>query len=240
MSSLLRRFQFRPFLSASALLAFITLVTLGVWQLHRLEWKQALVTKIEARVAAEPIPFEESMARYDAGEDMAYTPVYVNGAYLHAQEAHVFGTWEAKPGYYIFTPFQGDAGTVYVNRGFAPLAFKDEAQRPGGQHTSSHRVIGLFRTEERPRGVAAWVTPKNLPAQNQWHVRAPALFAAHAGLEAPSAYIDSNGAENPFEWPKGGTTRVEFNNRHMEYALTWFGLAATLVGVWFFFSLRTK
>lgn len=238
MRRILRRFQFRPFLSVATLFAFIALVTLGVWQLHRLEWKQELVAKIEARVAAEPISFDEAMARYGAGEDMAYTPVYVDGAFIHEKEAHVFGTWEAKPGYYVFTPVRSDAGMVYVNRGFAPQAFKDATRRSEAQLAFSGRITGLFRTEERPRGVSAWVTPKNLPAQNQWHVRAPALFAAYAGLEAPSAYIDSNGAENPSQWPKGGTTRVEFNNRHMEYALTWFGLAATLIGVWFFFSLR--
>ncbi len=239
MTGLFRRFQFRPVLTAAALSAFAILVTLGSWQLHRLEWKNDLVAKIEARVAAEPIPFNEAMQRHAAGEDMTYTPVFVEGGYLHDQEAHVFGTLDGRAGYYIFTPVKTAGDIVYVNRGFAPQAFKDPAQRDDARIAPEKPIVGLFRSAERPSGVAALVRPENLPAANQWHVRDPGAFAAHAGLAAVSAaYLDSNGAESAALWPRGGTTRVDFNNRHMEYALTWFGLAATLVGVWFFFSLR--
>ena len=70
------------------------------------------------------------------------------------------------------------------------------------------------------------------------HVRDPEVFAKAANVSTLPIWIDSAGMENPAAWPKGGTTRLQFNNRHLEYALTWFGLALTMLGVYVAFSLR--
>ena len=71
-------------------------------------------------------------------------------------------------------------------------------------------------------------------------MRDPQVFAEAFGIATLPVWIDSNGLENPAAWPKGGTTRLEFNNRHLEYALTWFGLAATLLVVFLAFSLKGR
>ncbi len=234
------RFYFRPALTVAAAAAFALLVGLGQWQLHRLQWKNDLIALVEARLAAAPIPFDEARARFEAGADMRYAPVHLEGVFRHGDEAHVFGTYEGEAGYYVFTPLQPAAGgpAVYVNRGFVPQAKKDRSQRPDGLVQGRVKLAGLFREPETPRGVAAFFRPDDRPDANEWHRRSPAAFAAHAGLEAASAYVDADGATGPGEWPKGGTTRLAFNNRHLEYALTWFGLAATLLGVYLFLSLQ--
>jgi surfeit locus 1 family protein len=41
----------------------------------------------------------------------------------------------------------------------------------------------------------------------------------------------------PGGFPKGGVTRLELPNRHLEYALTWYGLAAALVAVFAAFAV---
>ena len=71
-----------------------------------------------------------------------------------------------------------------------------------------------------------------------WHARAPLHFAEAAGLVAPPAYIDSFGREAPDALPQGGVTNITFRNNHLQYALTWYGLALTLVGVWAAFLLK--
>ncbi len=233
-----RSFRLKPVAAFATALAVAILVSLGVWQLHRLEWKNDLVAKIDARVAAAPIPFEAALTRARAGEDMTYTPVTISGRFDHAREAHVYGTLDGRPGVYVFTPLAADDSVVYVNRGFAPVQLKDRDARADGLASSQVRVVGLFRAPRASSGVAALVQPPDNPARNEWHQRNPEAFAAAAALQTVPYFIDSNGAENPGDWPRGAVTRTDFNNRHFEYALTWFGLAATAIGVFIFFSFE--
>ncbi len=60
-----------------------------------------------------------------------------------------------------------------------------------------------------------------------------------AGLQAVAYYID-RAAGPAGEIPIGGLTRTDFRNKHLEYAITWFGLAATLIAVWLVFSLQKR
>jgi surfeit locus 1 family protein len=238
-------FHFRPVLTLFAALGMAMLIGLGSWQLQRLEWKRGLIARVEARIGAAPAPFAEIEKLWTETQDADYTPVVARGAFRHDLEAHVFGTLDGTAGYYIFTPLElaepiDGARFVYVNRGFAPMALKDPARRPEGEIEGEVTVRGLFRGPGHARGVAALVAPVDDPAGNSWYQREPVRFAAAAGISALPVYIDSFGDETPGEWPKGGVTEVEFFNRHLEYALTWFGLAATLAGVWLAFSMSRR
>jgi surfeit locus 1 family protein len=235
-------FRFRPALTAAALAALAILCSLGIWQVQRLQWKNALIAKTHARLADAPIPLAEALARAEAGEDLEYQPVFADGAFRGGLEAHVFGTHDGKPGAFVFAPFdwRGDEGrtaAIYVNRGFAPQDFTDPATR-GGPISGDIRVEGLFRLAEAKRGLEKALSPDDQPADNLYFTRDPARLAAAHGLSVPPFYIDSFERESEGAWPKGGLTRVEFANRHLEYALTWFGLAAALIGVYLALSLR--
>lgn len=230
------RFQFRPALTVVSVIALAVLVTLGSWQLRRLEWKESLIAQVEARVDADPIPFAEALRRAKDGEPMEYTPVMVAGRVQGQSEARVFGTYDGAPGAYIFAPVETGAGPIYVNRGFAlqeKLAVACFCDDGAGEDI----ITGLFRAAEKPSPPASWFQPKGKSVDGLWYIRDPEAFAADAGLNAPAYYIDQVAVQGR-DWPKGGTTRLDFNNRHLEYALTWFGLAATLAGVLAAFSLK--
>lgn len=233
-------FEFRIVPTVCMLVALCILVALGSWQVKRLNWKQGLVASVEARVNADPIAFKEALARFQSGEDMTYTPVTIEGVFANQHEAHVFGTLNAKPGYYVFAPLMvaGRTDPVYINRGFVLQRFKAQSSRSDGLLQEPVQVTGLFRVREKLSGVSALVQPVDNPDTNEWYQRNPEIFARHAGLNTVDAYIDTNGQENLAAWPKGGTTRLAFNNRHLEYALTWYGLALTLIGVWGAYSWR--
>lgn len=238
-------FRFRPVLTFCAALGMAMLIGLGVWQLQRLAWKEGLIARVEARIDAAPVPLADIERIWNETQDADYTPVFVRGVFRHDLEAHVFGTLDGAAGYYVFTPLElseaiDSARFVYVNRGFVPMALKDPARRSEGEIEGEVTVRGLFRGPGHARGVAALVAPVDDPAGNSWYQREPARFAAAAGIDALPAYVDSFGEETPGGWPKGGVTEVEFFNRHLEYALTWFGLAATLFGVWLAFSMSRR
>lgn len=228
------RFQFRPGVTIAAALALGVLVALGTWQVKRLEWKQDLIARVEARLNAAPIPFAEAVRRAEAGENMEYAPVALRGRVEQARLAKVFGSYEGEAGVYVFVPVATDkAGTVYVNEGFALQAMRDALEMEAGEQT----VTGLLRYAEKPAPPASWFQTKGKSADGLWFIRDPRAFAAEAGIDASPYYIDRFAVEGR-DWPKGGTTRLEFSNRHLEYALTWYGLAAALIGVWIAFSLK--
>lgn len=234
-----RRFHFRPVLTICAAIGMALLVALGSWQLHRLEWKRDLVAKVESRIKSPPIPFEDALRRAEAGEDMEYTPVYLSGRHVPREEARVFGSYEGAPGHYFFTPLQtASDDVIYVNLGFAPQT-ADEFTISQSGAGSMAEIAGLFRTAERVTPPASWFRTTDHSLDGLWFIRDPVLFAEHSGLNTLPYYIDSFAVEGR-AWPRGGTTRLAFNNRHFEYALTWFGLAATLLGVWLVFSLPRR
>lgn len=227
-------FRFRPVMTAAAIAGFAALCSLGVWQLQRLAWKQALIAKTEARLVAAPIPVEAALARAAGGEDMEYQPVFAIGAYQDDATARVFSAHDGKAGVLLFTPFDAGAETIFVNRGFVP---QDLADVPPAAPAGPLRVEGLFRHAEEKAGFERAFAPKDQPEDNLYFVRDPRSFASDAALPF---YIDSSGRENAGEWPKGGLTRVEFSNRHLEYALTWFGLAGALVAVYIAVSVSGR
>lgn len=230
------RFRFRPALAAATVAALAVLCALGTWQLQRLQWKNALVEKTEARLSAAPIALAEALARAEAGEDMEYRPVFAEGAFRHDQAAKVFTAHLGKAGVLVFTPLETDGGVIYVNRGFVPQDLADTIV--GAGPATPVLVEGLFRSAERKAGFERTFAAKDQLLDNLYFARDPQVLAAAHGFAAPAFYIDSFARESAGEWPKGGLTRVEFSNRHLEYALTWFGLAGALAGVYLAYSFR--
>jgi surfeit locus 1 family protein len=228
--------RFPPLLAAFVIGALAILCSLGTWQLQRLQWKRDLIARVDARLASAPISFDAAMARAAKGEDMEYQPVEIAGVFRHDAEAHVFGVHEGAAGVFVFTPLEtAGAGLVYVNRGFMPQSMNaDRANQPMGEV----RVAGLLRRAERASRLEAALKPKDQPEDNLFFRRDPERLASARGLAVSPVYVDSFGRESPGDWPKGGLTRVEFPNRHLEYALTWFGLAAALIGVFLAYSIR--
>ena len=222
--------------------ALVVLIMLGSWQLQRKTWKEELIGKIEARAFGEPrpLPPASEWRHWSAAED-EYRRVRARGTFLHESETPVHGLMSAQrgqpvQGYYLLTPLRlGDGSIVIVNRGFVPTELRDPARRADAQPLAEITVTGLMRAPERR---SAFV-PGNDPARDEWFVRDVAEIAQARGLgHAAPFLIDADATPNPGGWPKGGQTRLVIPNDHLQYALTWFGLALTLVGVFAAFVWR--
>ncbi len=217
--------------------AFAVLIGLGTWQLNRLAWKEALLTRVEARVNAAPAdvppPAQWPALTREADE---YRRVKVRGTFDHAREALVYtvrGDEASGPvkgqGFLVVTPLiRRDGPPILVNRGFVPADRRDPATRAEGQVTGEVEVVGLLRFPEE----ASWFVPANDPARGSFYRMEPAEIAAARGVAGAAPFlIDADATPVPGGLPMGGGTRIAFPNRHLEYALTWYGLAASLVGV---------
>jgi surfeit locus 1 family protein len=194
-------------------------------------------------MAADPAPVppraEWSALDLDA---WTYRRVRAEGAFDHAREARVYvnlsdphGPFRG-PGYFVLTPLAlRGGGTVLVNRGFVPEGLSDPARRPDGQPKGEVEIVGLLR---EPEGRNLF-TPADDRAKRLFFARDPSAIAAALGLaDAAPFTIDADATPNPGGLPQGGETRIAFPNRHLEYALTWYGLAGALVAVFLAFAWR--
>ena len=223
----------------AALVAVAGLVALGIWQLQRLAWKEALIARVEARVhrPAEPLP-PETRWKELRPEDYEFRHVRISGRYLNDHEVYAFTALsEPKgpfrgPGYWVFTPLDlGGGAAVFVNRGFVPMDRKDPATRADGVIAGVVEVTGLMRAPDR----AGLFTPAPDPRNKVLFVRDPAAMARITGLANVAPFYVDAAESGPGGLPQGGETRLSFPNPHLGYALTWFGLAAALIlmfGVW--------
>lgn len=216
------------------LAAFAVLLALGTWQVQRLHWKEGLIATIDERIASAPRPLAEIEARLADAGDVDYWPVTVSGTFRHDGERHFFATHRGQSGYFVFTPLAlGDGRLVLVNRGFVPFDRKDPASRAEGQVEGVQTVTGLARNrvEEKPNSLM----PDNDPAKNIFYWKDLDAMASSAGVGTREDYlgffIDADDAPNPGGLPVGGVTLIDLPNSHLQYAVTWYGLAAALAGV---------
>lgn len=221
------------------LVALPILLGLGFWQLERLAWKETLIASINESLGKEPVPLEQPAEAWKQLGHEEYRPVSVSGHFRHGDERRLFAVDAEGPGWHIYTPFETDGGKIlFVNRGFVPEEFKEPAARAAGQIEGRVTVRGLVRKA----GVKGWFEPDADRTRNVWYWRDLDGMAASLGSAEDRArvlpfFVDATAEPaNPGGWPKGGVTRLDIPNRHLEYALTWFGLAATLLAVFAAFA----
>jgi surfeit locus 1 family protein len=222
----------------------LVLVALGTWQLDRRAWKESLIARLESRLGAPaaPMPSPSAWPALDAAAD-EFRRVSFTATFRPNEEAFIFTPGSAlrqdvtSAGYWVLSPARlQDGAKIVINRGYVPERQRDPSARneriPAGPVT----LVGVLRWPE-PRN---WFTPADEPAKNLWFVRDPAAIAAAKGWGAVAPfYIDLESPVPPTGLPRPGRLAVNLPNNHLQYALTWYGLAATLALV-FLFWLRQR
>jgi surfeit locus 1 family protein len=172
-------------------------------------------------------------------DDFDYLHVVANGRFLHDKERYLYAPTPQGLAWHVYTPLQLSPGVVvWVNRGLVPDASKAPATRPAGQIEGPVEVRGIVR--EMP--IPALFTPRNDVAGNLWYWPDQAAMTASAfpdgSVKHIGHYLEADAEPAPpGGLPRGGVTRVNLPNRHLEYAITWYGLALTLAGVYSAFAI---
>jgi surfeit locus 1 family protein len=220
----------------AALVALAVLVSLGTWQLERKAWKEGLIATLTERLAAPAtdLPPRTSWGRLTAATD-EFRRVTFRAELLTDHEALVYTPGSALrsdvsgPGYWVFAPARlADGSRVVINRGFVPEGRQEAQSRAEGQVAGSVAIVGAMRWPEA-RGL---FTPADDPARNLWFVRDHVAMTAAKGWGAVAPFfIDQEAPEPPGGLPRPGRIRPNLPNNHLQYALTWYGLALVLVVV---------
>lgn len=216
------------------LVTFVILLGLGTWQLQRLHWKEDILHTIDQRRHTAPVSLADVEAQFASTGDVDYIPVTVTGTFVHESERHFFSTWRGVSGFDVYTPLQlADGRYLFVNRGFVPYELKDPARRLAGQVEGEVTVTGLARNPLTVKPSS--IVPENDTAKNIFYWKDRDVMAATAGLPAGYRFVpvlvDANDAPNQGGLPIGGVTLIDLPNNHLQYAVTWYGLAAALAGV---------
>lgn len=224
-----------------ALVATAIFVGLGTWQLQRKAWKEALIETLEQRLSAPPgdLPPRERWASLSAAND-EFCRVKFSAAFVPGAEALVYTSGSALrsdvsgSGYWVFAPAQlTSGGIVLVNRGFVPEGRQDPVTRAAGAATGHADLVGVMRWPES-RGA---FSPKDDPDRNIWFVRDPiAIAAAKSWGEVAPFFIELESPQPPGGLPRPGALKVNLRDEHLQYAITWYGLALVVVvmfGFWF-------
>lgn len=216
----------------------LVLCSLGLWQLERMGAKHAFIARLQSQAAGEPAPMPPASG-WKALEPAALdlTRVSAVGSFVDGPVAGVRTTIAASGGpgtrqlagfgRWIFQGFRlEDGGTVLVNRGFVPEGRLGEV-KPA---TGPARITGFLRAPEA-RGL---FTPADIPANREFFTRDPAAIAAALDLPPAPFYLEAERTGDGLTPPAGVAANelvARIPDNHLQYALTWFGLALTLLGV---------
>jgi cytochrome oxidase assembly protein ShyY1 len=233
-----------------ALAMTAVLVWLGVWQLQRRVEKHALIAALTERLAAAPSPlppaseWTELTAAHDEFRRVQFSAtlqsrpdamVYTSGSSVRSD---VSG-----PGTWAFVPAQLASGeSIAVNMGFVPNTMQDRAQqqRAVAPLLTGQPVLltGYLRFPEKP----GLLTTHEDTGKRLWFARdIPGMAQALGWGTVAPFYVDLEAPVPPSGVPKPGPLDVHLKDDHLQYAITWFGLALAVLGTFGFwlFGRRT-
>jgi len=187
------------------------LISLGVWQVQRLAWKEGVLAEIESRIDAAPMPLPETLSP----EEDRYAPVDVSGVF-QAEEIHVLVSIKrVGPGFRIIAPFETEDGRrILIDRGFVA-----DEDKEGTRSLGTATVVGNLHW---PREIDSYTPDPDLSA-NTWFARDVPQMAAHLGTEEVLVIAKSETDPNVTPLP---VDTAGIPNDHLQYAITWFSLAA--------------
>ena len=215
------------FLLTIGLIGTGILVSLAVWQVQRLAWKQDMLARIDAQISADPVPLAEALEP----EFRRYAPVEITGQFGERHIRMLASRKTTGAVYRIIRPFDTDAGQrILVDTGWLP----DGAEVPAAPSASLTLIGNLDAPQE-----ADGFTPAPDIEGNIWFARNVPAMAAALGTD-PVLVVLRDAPETDLgvtPWP---VDSAGIPNDHLQYAITWFSLAVIWVGMTLYFLRRSR
>ena len=197
-----------------------------------MQWKNDLIASFESRAAAAAI----AVPAADAGlDDVEFRRLALVGTFQHDKEVFLTGrTYEGNAGFHIVTPFQLDDGRVIlINRGWVSEGYRDPEKRKFSLIKDNIVLKGIIRYPQKK----GYFVPENDGKQGFWFTIKPSQIFNFLELRfdnfITSYYIDALRQGKKLTLPIGVSGNPKLRNQHLSYAITWYGLALSLLFVYF-------
>jgi surfeit locus 1 family protein len=209
------------------------LIILGCWQLQRLSEKEAKIVELQEKAN---LPAIQLPKQIDDITKLRYRKIKVSGEYLHDKEIFLYaGTGPSghTGGFMLFTPLKTtDNRLIFINRGWIPTSLKSQAERVFSLEEGTVEVTGYVMLGEEN----SWIIPENNDKKNIWFNINLDEMQKFIGANIEYYYIMRNYEGDDF--PIGNNLNVNLRNNHLEYAITWFMAAFTLITIFFLYHMK--
>ena len=208
------------------------LIALGFWQLQRLEWKNALLSKIEENYNNVTIdfPFHADNSQFE------YMRSNIDGNYLPDKLMFFYrSNLSGDSGFNVVIPFKTTKGRIiYVDNGWIPFKEKENLNIDFIDELKVYNLSGalIFKKERK------YFIPDNDYNQNIWYLLNTDEMDSALGLSS-SNYILKLVDQKYFEEFLIEFKPTNIKNNHLQYAVTWF-LMALFISIFYIYLIKQQ
>ena len=203
-------------------LIIFTLLSLGFWQIYRLNWKLELIEQIENSLKNEPVELSDVKKKN-------YLRIKTRGDIDFDKQIYLYNLNDAgKPGFEVINPIKIGDENYLVNRGWIPFEKKDLAEI---NLVDQNQIVGTLMLQTKP----STFKPENDIEKNYWFTLDREDILKFTGRNFSEYVIYLNG---DYKIPKPRLITAKISNNHKKYAITWFSMAISILLIYLYFRKK--
>ena len=200
----------------------LTLLSLGFWQIYRLNWKLELIEQIENSLKNDPVELSNI-------EKKNYLRIKTSGDIDFDKQIYLYNLNDAgKPGFEVINPIKIGDENYLVNRGWIPFEKKD---LPEINLVDQNQIVGTLMLQTKP----STFKPENDIEKNYWFTLNREDISKFTGRNFSEYVIYLNG---DYKIPKPRVITAKISNNHKKYAITWFSMAISILLIYLYFRKK--
>ena len=200
----------------------LTLLSLGFWQIYRLNWKLELIEQIENSLKNDPVELSKI-------EKKNYLRIKTSGDIDFDKQIYLYNLNDSgKPGFEVINPIKIGDENYLVNRGWIPFEKKD---LPEINLVDQNQIVGTLMLQTKP----STFKPENDIEKNYWFTLNREDISKFTGRNFSEYVIYLNG---DYKIPKPRVITAKISNNHKKYAITWFSMAISILLIYLYFRKK--
>ena len=200
----------------------LTLLSLGFWQIYRLNWKLELIEQIENSLKNKPVELSNI-------EKKNYLRIKTSGEIDFDKQIYLYNLNEnGKPGFEVINPIKIDDENYLMNRGWIPF---EKKELPEINFVDQNQIVGTLMLQTKP----STFKPENEIEKNYWFTLNREDIFKFTGRNFSKYVIYLNGE---YKIPKPRVITAKISNNHKKYAITWFSMAISILLIYLYFRKK--
>ncbi|MDC1025675.1 SURF1 family protein [Candidatus Pelagibacter sp.] len=200
----------------------LVLLSLGSWQLYRLNWKLNLISEIENSLKNNPVELSKS-------DKKNYLRIKTSGQINFDKQIYLYNLNKSgKPGFEVINPILIGNENYLINRGWISFDQKDQSEI---NFVNEDKIIGTLKLQTK----ASIFKPENDIEKNYWFTLNRDDVFKYTGKNFSNFIIYLNG---DYKTPEPKVITANISNNHKKYAITWFSMAISILLIYLYFRSK--
>ncbi|MDC0518986.1 SURF1 family protein [Candidatus Pelagibacter sp.] len=200
----------------------LVLLSLGSWQLYRLNWKLNLISEIENSLKNDPVELSKS-------DKKNYLRIKTSGQIDFDKQIYLYNLNKSgKPGFEVINPILIGNENYLINRGWISFDQKDQSEI---NFVNEDKIIGTLKLQTK----ASTFKPENDTEKNYWFTLNRDDVFKYTGKNFSNFIIYLNG---DYKTPEPKVITANISNNHKKYAITWFSMAISILLIYLYFRRK--